>query len=217
MIMITMDSGRDRVAHGRSVRRSSVFPVGALAVSLAAWLSAVGVAAQAAARTPTAPASPVRPSEAARPASSGSPGRRPPPATAEVKLGADQDPDKTRFVAVCEECHGTLMVTYSGRRSAVEWAGVVDEMIARGAPGTDADAQVVTAYLFRHYGRVNVNKASQEDLVVVLDISPAQAKALGDYRAANGEFKSVLDLERAGVVDAATLQDRKDRIAFSGN
>ncbi len=179
----------------RSHRLSLAQPRGRQAVAvgfaLGTWLLAIGLQAQSPTSTPS---------------SSGAPAR----------LSADDDPDNAIFVASCAECHDPAEIVHSGRRSAKEWVSVVDDMVRRGARATAAELTVVKAYLFRHHGRVNVNKASRDDLALVLDITPVQAAALVEYRTANGEFTSVADIERAAVVDSAMLRARRDRIAFSG-
>jgi cytochrome c5 len=189
-----------------------------LVLSAFVWVSVACIAAQ----TPPATTQPSASSaQGPAPSSVASAPAPEQPETAEAaaaaRPGPDEDPDKETFVAVCESCHGTMLVTLSGRRSQREWAQLVDDMVARGAPATDADAKVVADYLFRHYGRVNVNKATQDVLALVLDLNATQAKALCDYRTANGEFKSIADLEKTGALDAQAIQDRKDRIAFSGD
>jgi len=51
----------------------------------------------------------------------------------------------------CTVCHPPTMIT-AQRRSARQWAGVVDQMIGKGAQVSDAEYDVIVAYLARTYG-----------------------------------------------------------------
>ncbi|HWU02951.1 MAG TPA: hypothetical protein VN222_09465 [Novosphingobium sp.] len=56
--------------------------------------------------------------------------------------------------AACTACHPAAMVT--GKRfSAEKWGEVVDQMIDKGAKVSDADYEVIVAYLARNYGAAN--------------------------------------------------------------
>ena len=68
------------------------------------------------------------------------------------------------------------------------WGSVVDDMVSRGATGTDDEIDQMINYLAANFGRtaaqrVNVNKASASDLAAGLGISAADADAIVHYRA----------------------------------
>jgi competence protein ComEA len=53
---------------------------------------------------------------------------------------------------------------------------------------------------------VNVNQASPQEIAAALSgIGPAKAKAIVDYRTANGPFKSVQDLAKVKGIGQKTL------------
>jgi len=52
---------------------------------------------------------------------------------------------------MCTTCHGAATFAAS-RMSRQEWKAEVDNMIARGARGTDAEVQAVIDYLARNLG-----------------------------------------------------------------
>ena len=58
---------------------------------------------------------------------------------------------QAQTVAACAACHPPAMVT-GKRYSADKWAEVVDQMINKGAKVSDADYDVIVAYLTRSYG-----------------------------------------------------------------
>ena len=50
---------------------------------------------------------------------------------------------------MCTSCHGSETLTRT-RMSREEWKAEVDNMMARGAQGTDAEVQLVVDYLARN-------------------------------------------------------------------
>ncbi len=60
-------------------------------------------------------------------------------------------PGHDQVQAACSSCHEIGIVT-SKRYSAAKWDELVQQMVSRGAPVSDADYDVVVAYLTKHYG-----------------------------------------------------------------
>ncbi|QBK54530.1 ComE operon protein 1 [Neisseria gonorrhoeae] len=58
---------------------------------------------------------------------------------------------------------------------------------------------------------VNINAASQQELEALPGIGPAKAKAIAEYRAQNGAFKSVDDLIKVKGIGPAVLAKLKDQ------
>jgi len=114
---------------------------------------------------------------------------------------------------MCSGCHG-LDTAVAQRRTLRNWQAVVEAMVALGAPGTKADAADAVAYLSYRYGRVNVNTATAEDLARVLEIAPAEAAAIVEYRNHEGGLKSLADLRRVPGVNGQDLSAKADRIVF---
>ena len=99
------------------------------------------------------------------------------------------------------------------------WSKVVDEMVARGATGTDDEIDEVVDYLATHFGpanvkRVNVNKADASELSAVLGISAADANAIVSYRAQNGPFKSWQDLAKVPAIDTKKIESEQERLEY---
>lgn len=62
------------------------------------------------------------------------------------------------------------------------------------------------------FAAVNVNTASQQELEALPGIGPpAKAKAIAEYRAQNGAFKSVDDLTKVKGIGPAVLAKLKDQ------
>jgi competence protein ComEA len=118
-------------------------------------------------------------------------------------------------VRVCGDCHEAEQMANS-YRSRVEWEMLIEDMINRGGNATDEDKKMVVAYALRNFGKVNVNTAAPEDIAQIVDLPAAQAAAIVDYRQKSGEFKTLEDLHKVPDVDFGKIQERKDRIGFSG-
>ncbi|WP_293765589.1 helix-hairpin-helix domain-containing protein [uncultured Aquitalea sp.] len=66
------------------------------------------------------------------------------------------------------------------------------------------------------FAAVNINTATQEQLESLNGIGPVKAKAIIDYRAKNGAFKSVDDLKNVSGIGDKTLEKLRKDIAVSG-
>jgi putative heme-binding domain-containing protein len=59
---------------------------------------------------------------------------------------------KAEFQRVCSGCHSVSMAT-SQRMDQAQWTGVVNDMVSRGAQGTQQDFDNIIAYLTANYGK----------------------------------------------------------------
>jgi mono/diheme cytochrome c family protein len=120
-----------------------------------------------------------------------------------------QEDGKALFERICTKCHG-LAATVRQRNSRERWAAVVDDMISRGAEGTDGEFEKVFDYLVKNFGpRTKVNTASAEELAAGLAIPRSAADAIVEY------FKTLEDLKKVSSLDAAEMESKKDRLDFS--
>jgi competence protein ComEA len=127
-------------------------------------------------------------------------------------------PGKDAVLKVCGQCHPADILLGVGK-SREGWAATVDDMVAKGANGSDEELQEIVAYLSKNFGKpgagkVNVNTATRRDLQEKLDFSVKEAQAIVDYREEHGSFKSLADLKKVPDLDVAKLEARKDKIAF---
>jgi len=140
-------------------------------------------------------------------------------AAAAAQSGLPDGPGKATVEKVCGGCHGFTVIAQN-RADKEHWAGVVDDMVSRGAEGTDDELEQVVQYLAAHYGsdaprpKVNVNKASAEEMIKTLAISKEDAGAIVEYRAKNGNFKNLEAVKSVPGIDAKKLEEKKDSIEF---
>src|ERR1700751_1165623 len=128
-------------------------------------------------------------------------------------------PGKAVTEKVCGACHGAELVI--GRQEEREtWGAIVEDMVQRGAQGTDDELYEVVDYLAKNFSKtspvmkINVNKATAKDLQAGLRLTDKQAAAIVHQREEKGNFKSVDELEKVPGVDAAKIEASKNRLAF---
>jgi competence protein ComEA len=117
------------------------------------------------------------------------------------------------FKRVCGNCHTPERIVAT-RRSADQWQEVMDNMITRGAKGSDDDLNTVFEYLMAHVGRVNVNRGDAAALAEVLGLTPADAQKIVDFRKAHGPFADLEALTAVPGLDVAHLKSLGDAMTF---
>lgn len=125
-------------------------------------------------------------------------------------------PGKAETEKVCKKCHELSKVT-SRHQDADSWGATLDKMVSQGAKATDAELGAIYDYLVKNFPplpKINVNKATAAELEKELDLPSAQATAIVDHRAKNGDFKSIDDLKKVRGLEAAKIDAKKDRLAF---
>jgi competence protein ComEA len=141
---------------------------------------------------------------------------------------------------MCSSCH-TLKVVTSKRASPEQWGQLVDQMVSRGAEGTDEEVETVVEYLSKNFGLdspppsaeeakaaneekkekehaatqpVHVNQATAAELCAALGLSSTNGAAIVSFREQNGNFKDWRDLTKVPGIDAGKIEANKDRLVF---
>lgn len=135
-----------------------------------------------------------------------------------VTIGANaQDQDDApaaAFRRVCSNCHDADRIL-STRRTRTQWEEVMTTMqTARGAVISDEDWDVIQTYLVKHYGRVNVNRATVDELVEVLGVTAGTADAIVKYRKEHGNFEDFDGFAKVPGLDLEKLEKLRDAISF---
>jgi competence protein ComEA len=136
------------------------------------------------------------------------------PNAASQPSAASLDPKaEAVLIRVCGQCHDWQRVSET-RRTRDDWGRVIDDMVTRGAAGTDADYDAVLDYVLRHDALVNVNRATAEDLATILNLTDQEAEAIVSYRTANGKFANLEALKAVKDVDPKKLESARAAMFF---
>ena len=117
------------------------------------------------------------------------------------------------FTKVCVRCHASDKVV-EGRRYPAQWDQVIEQMVARGATGTDAEFDAVYDYLVAQYGRVAINTAPAEEIAQVLHLEQNVAETIVQHRRKEGAFADFDALAAVPGVPVAALEKLRDAIVF---
>ncbi len=127
-------------------------------------------------------------------------------------VAQDDRPTKA-FEKVCHDCHEPDRIVET-RRTRGGWEEIIEKMIEKGATGTDQDFDLVLEFLLRHYGMVNINQSSPEEIAMVIGLSPKEADAIVTFRRENGNFKNFDALTKVPGLDVKKLEDHKADMLF---
>jgi competence protein ComEA len=123
-------------------------------------------------------------------------------------------PAKQKVVKICATCH-EMETVVATRRTKLGWQQMTEDMVSRGAEGSEEDLAAVVAYLTEWAGKVNVNTASAGELQKALGIDGKEAGAIVSYREQNGKFKSFEELLKTPGADPEKLRQKRSLVAFS--
>ena len=122
--------------------------------------------------------------------------------------------EKETFVKMCSNCHAIERVV-KVKFSKNFWASTVDDMVSRGAEGTEEEVEAVINYLSRYFGKpVNINTATAKQIQEGLSFKPAEADAIIKNRTDNGPIKTFEDLTKLPGLNAKLLNEQKNNIQF---
>jgi competence ComEA-like helix-hairpin-helix protein len=139
-----------------------------------------------------------------------------------VRAQADDLPDgkgKELILRACIGCHkaGELAVY---RFTKDEYHTIAYRMGDRGAQATRAELDVIADYLFDNFPKVedatkiNVNKATAEQIAAGLALTKEEADAVVKYRERHGDYHAWGDLLIIYGVDGKKIAAVKDKISF---
>jgi competence ComEA-like helix-hairpin-helix protein len=115
---------------------------------------------------------------------------------------------------MCTNCHGLEQVT-AQHYSKKYWGSVVDDMVSRGAEGSDEDVNLAIAYLARNFGKpVNINTAAAKEIETDLSFTAAEAQSVVQYRTDKGAIKSFEELAKVPGLRAEVLAEQKKNIVY---
>ena len=135
------------------------------------------------------------------------------PQTPEAKSPDEVKAEET-FTRNCVKCHPVDRIAGS-RRTRTQWEEVMTTMqTARGAVIADEEWDVILSYLVKQHGRVNVNRATIDDLVEVLGVTAESADTIVKYRREHGNFEDFDAFAKVPGLDLGKLEKKRDAISF---
>ena len=126
---------------------------------------------------------------------------------------AQNDRPSKAFEKVCHDCHEPDRIVET-HRTRGGWEEIIEKMIEKGATGTDQDFDLVLEFLLGHYGMVNINQSSPEDIALIVGLSAKEADTIVTYRRENGNFKNFEALTKVPGVDVQKLEGHKADMLF---
>ena len=126
---------------------------------------------------------------------------------------------KELIVRACVGCHKAEELTVY-RFTKDEYQTIAYRMGDRGAQASRAELDIIAAYMFEHFPKVedstkiNVNKATAEQIATGLALTSDEAEAVVKYRERHGDFHAWGDLLIIYGVDGKKIAAAKDRIGF---
>lgn len=135
-------------------------------------------------------------------------------AAAQDQKSLPDGPGKESLQRVCSNCHELESVT-GARRTKIGWQRMIEDMISRGAEGSEDDMAAVVSYLTANFGKVNVNTASAPEIEKMLEFTPKEAQAILEFREKNGKIADFEQLKKVPGLSADKLQAKRPMIAFS--
>jgi competence protein ComEA len=128
-------------------------------------------------------------------------------------------PGKQIILRECTACHLPDHFT-KYRHSNEEWQAIVIRMGQRVRSATKDELDTVQKYLFTNFPKVddasklNVNKATPDDLVARFGWTTDEAKAVIDYRQRHGTFREWGELLAIYGIDGRKVEAAKDKMSF---
>jgi competence protein ComEA len=127
-------------------------------------------------------------------------------------------PGKAETEKICSQCHD-LARSLSLHQDRAGWQATMDKMVTLGAQGSEQELKAVVDYLAKYFPaeevpKINVNTARAIEFESGLTLRRSQAAAIVEYRTKHGAFKSIEDLKKVPGIDAAKLEEKKDRLSF---
>lgn len=126
---------------------------------------------------------------------------------------------KELILRACVGCHKAEEITVY-RFTKEEYETIVYRMGDRGAQATKAELDIIAAYLFENFPKIedatkiNVNKASAEEIAKGLSLTNEEADAVVKYRERHGDYHAWGDLLIIYGVDGKKIAAAKDKISF---
>ena len=141
-----------------------------------------------------------------------------PSARAQLKDFPDA-PARDYVTRICLQCHEASQLL-SQHRTADDWKATVARMAQKGVSAPTEQFDAIAAYMAKYFpktedaGKINMNKATAEEIVKAIGVTPDEAKALVAYREKHGDYREWGEMLVVYGVDGRKLEAAKDKMTF---
>ncbi len=128
-------------------------------------------------------------------------------------------PAKEYVNRICLQCHEATQLL-GERKTEADWKATVARMALKGVPGPAEQYDAIAAYMAKNFAKVedatklNMNKATADEIVAAIGLTPGEAAALVAYRDKHGEYREWGEMLVVYGVDGRKLQAAKDKMSF---
>lgn len=126
---------------------------------------------------------------------------------------------KDLILRACVGCHKAEEIAVY-RFTKEQYETIVYRMADRGAQATRPELDIIAAYLFQNFpkvedkSKINVNTATAQEIATGLNLTNEEAQAVVKYRERHGDFRAWGDLLIIYGVDGKKIAAAKDKISF---
>jgi len=130
-----------------------------------------------------------------------------------------EGPGKQVILRECTACHLPDHFTRF-QHTPEEWQAIVVRMGTRVRSATREELDQVQKYFATNYpkvdvaGKLNINKATAQEIQAQLGLTAAEAAAVVQYRQQHGTFREWGELLAIYGVDGLKIEAAKDRMSF---
>jgi competence protein ComEA len=128
-------------------------------------------------------------------------------------------PGRQYVQQICLQCHEPAFLLPQ-HRSEPDWKRTVTRMSRKGLGGPQENYDAVAAYMSKYFGpdddatKININRATVDELVAKLGFTKDEAAALVSYREKNGDFREWGDMLVIFGVDGHKIKAAKDKLSY---
>lgn len=130
-----------------------------------------------------------------------------------------EGPAKEYVTKICLQCHEPSQLL-NQRRSESDWRATVARMAQKGIAAPTEQFDAIAAYMAKNFPKaedttkINMNKATADEIVAAIGLTPNEAKALVTYREKHGEYREWGEMLVVYGVDGRKLEAAKDKMSF---
>ncbi len=141
------------------------------------------------------------------------------PARAQSIDDFPEGPGKQYVQQICLQCHQPAFLLQQ-RRAEDDWKRTVTRMSQKGLGGPVENYDAVAAYMAKNFAKkedaskVNMNKATNDEIVAKVGLTKDEAAAIIAYREKHGDFHEWDDMLVIYGVDGRKLEANKDKMTF---